>query len=203
MRPGRFVSKSSGAVSFKASFIGKAAHAGIEPEEGINAVSIAAQAITSIKQGRIGINTTVNIGNIQGGTGVNVVPEKVSIKGEIRSTNKEEILALLSDIERNFKAAAEDAGGGLDFSYDWDFEPFEITSDSDLYNKLKRAMENVGLIFQPEQSMGGSDANSYNARNIEAINLGIGAQNPHSNDEFILVEDIINSYELALELVKV
>ncbi|MDX1700478.1 MAG: M20/M25/M40 family metallo-hydrolase [Melioribacteraceae bacterium] len=202
MRPGRFVNRSSGAVTFRTSFIGKAAHAGIEPEEGINAISIAAQAIAAIEQGRINNHTSVNIGNIQGGSGVNVVPEEVTIEGEIRSTNKEEILERLLEIEKIFREIAEDFGGCLNFSHSWDFEPFEIKSDSVIYSKLHEAMVNVGLNFQPVRSMGGSDANSYNARNIEAINLGIGAQNPHSNDEFILVEDLIKSYELALEIVK-
>ena len=202
MRPGKFVSRSSGAVTFEAAFIGKAAHAGIEPELGINAISLASKAITSIKQGRISSNTSINIGNINGGSGVNVVPEKVIIKGEIRSTNKDEILELIEDIERKFSTAAEDFQGRLEFSYNWDFEPFEISTHSNIYIKLKEAMENIGLTFQPELSMGGSDANSYNARDIEAINLGIGAQNPHSNDEFIMIEDLLKSYELALELVK-
>ncbi len=64
-------------------------------------------------------------------------------------------------------------------------------------------MENVGLNFQPQNSMGGSDANSLNSRNISTINLGIGAQNPHSNNEFILIEDLNKSFELALELIKI
>jgi tripeptide aminopeptidase len=41
-----------------------------------------------------------------------------------------------------------------------------------------------------------------NEKGIESVNLGIGAQNPHSNDEFIFIEDLVKSVEIALELVK-
>ena len=64
------------------------------------------------------------------------------------------------------------------------------------------AINKVGLIPVPRISLGGSDANSLNGREIESVNLGIGAQNPHSNDEFIYIEDLIKSSEIALELVK-
>ena len=68
----------------------------------------------------------------------------------------------------------------------------------DTINVLKK----VGLTSTPKISLGGSDANSLNANGIESINLGIGAQNPHSNDEFIFIEDLIKTAEIAMELVR-
>jgi tripeptide aminopeptidase len=50
------------------------------------------------------------------------------------------------------------------------------------------------------KSMGGSDANSLNAKGIKTINLGVGAQNPHGNDEFILYKDFTNAAEIAYQL---
>ena len=66
---------------------GKAAHAGIHPEQGINAITVASEAIAKMKLGRIDRETTANIGIIKGGTATNIVPEKVEIKGEVRSHN--------------------------------------------------------------------------------------------------------------------
>jgi tripeptide aminopeptidase len=64
-------------------------------------------------------------------------------------------------------------------------------------------MERIGLEAKASMSWGGSDANSLNAKGIRTINLGIGAQNPHSNEEFILYSDLENSARIALELMKV
>ena len=61
-------------VSFSIEFVGKASHAGFAPEEGINAIAAAAAAITRIRQGRVGEETTVNIGKIEGGKATNIVP---------------------------------------------------------------------------------------------------------------------------------
>ena len=62
--------------------------------------------------------------------------------------------------------------------------------------------ENSWLNSFPKISLGGGDANSLNASGIESVNLGIGAQNPHSNDEFIFIEDLVKSAEIAMELVR-
>lgn len=74
-------------ISLEIAIKGKAAHAGFNPEEGINALSIAANALTKIKTGHTSENTTVNFGTISGGSGKNIVPEDVFIKGEVRSLN--------------------------------------------------------------------------------------------------------------------
>jgi di/tripeptidase len=41
-----------------------------------------------------------------------------------------------------------------------------------------------------------------NGNGIESVNIGIGAQNPHSNDEFVYIEDLIKSAEIALALIE-
>jgi tripeptide aminopeptidase len=66
---------------------------------------------------------------------------------------------------------------------------------------LERAMRSVGLEPEPIRYTGGSDANKYNAKGIPAVNIGIGAQNPHSYEEFVLIEDLVKTYELAHALV--
>jgi tripeptide aminopeptidase len=66
---------------------------------------------------------------------------------------------------------------------------------------LERAMRLVGLEPEPIRYTGGSDANKYNAKGIHAVNIGIGAQNPHSYEEFVLIEDLVKTHELARALV--
>jgi tripeptide aminopeptidase len=54
---------------------------------------------------------------------------------------------------------------------------------------------------EPTIAAGGSDANSLNARGLPAVNLGVGAQNPHSTKEFVLLEDLAMDLEMAKHLV--
>ncbi|HEY3379424.1 MAG TPA: M20/M25/M40 family metallo-hydrolase, partial [Armatimonadota bacterium] len=54
---------------------GKAAHAGMTPEHGISAITVAARAIARMEQGRIDEETTANIGIMHGGKATNIVPE--------------------------------------------------------------------------------------------------------------------------------
>jgi tripeptide aminopeptidase len=63
-------------------------------------------------------------------------------------------------------------------------------------------MEQVGLTPKPLIAAGGSDANSLNDKGVPAINLGIGAQNCHSNEEFILIEDLLNVEKIAEALLR-
>lgn len=201
-RPGSFINKACGAVAFKIKIIGRASHSGIDPGKGINAIEISARAICDIKQGKIDKDTTLNIGKISGGSGINIVPENVAVEGEIRSFDEERVMELLRQIKNKFEIESAASGGKVLFEYNWDFKPFEIKENSDVYKRTVNTIKKVGLIPQPKTSLGGSDANSLNGRGIQAINLGIGAQNPHSNDEFIFIEDLVKTSEIAIELVR-
>ena len=201
-RPGCFINKACGAVGFSLKISGRASHSGLAPEKGINSIEIAAKALSKIKQGRIDEQTTLNFGKITGGSAVNVVPEFVVLEGEIRSFNEKTVHELIKEIQKKFYKEANAHGAELKLEYDWDFKPYTIDEGSDVYKNVVNVINKVGLIPEPKTSLGGSDANSLNEKGIESINLGIGAQNPHSNDEFILIEDLVKSAEIALELVK-
>jgi len=165
-------------------------------------MQVAAKAISQLPLGRIDEETTMNIGVLKSGSAVNVIPELTEIEGEVRSFNlikAEKNFNLLVNI---FKGEAEKVNAKIEIDYFWDFVPYTISESSHVYNETVRAIKKVGLEPIPKFSLGGSDANSLNGRGIESINLGIGAQNPHSNDEFIYIEDLNRSAEIVLELVK-
>ncbi len=200
-RPGIYIREAVGLSLFTAQFIGKAAHSGVAPEEGISAIQLASSAIARLQLGRIDAETTANIGRINGGEAINAIPEKVTIEGEVRSFSPERIQRQLSLMEQSMRASIESAGK-LHFSSQSDFEPYALSSDAPMLAHLERSMSAVGLIPNPIRYTGGSDANKYNAKGIPAVNIGIGAQKPHSNQEFILIEDLENTYELVSELVR-
>lgn len=201
-RPGNFIHSACGALGFKIKIVGKASHSGIAPEKGINSLIIAAQAISKLPLGRIDEETTMNIGLLKGGSAVNVIPELTELEGEVRSFDLQKAERYFNILVDTFKAECELLGAKFELAYDWDFMPFTVPEDSDVYKETIKTLTKVGLTPTPKISLGGSDANSLNGLGIQSVNLGIGAQNPHSNDEFIFIEDLVKSAEIALELVK-
>lgn len=202
LRPGSFIYSSCGAKIFNVTIKGVAAHSGLAPEKGINSIAITAQALSQIKQGRIGEKTTVNIGTISGGSAVNVVPEITQLSGEVRSAEMGMVDEVIQAIKAIFIKETAAQGAGLVFKDEWDFKPYNIPPETEIYKDVLSVMEKVGLTPVPVDSLAGSDANSLNGRGIQALNLGIGAQNPHGNDEFIFTADLQKSFEIALELMK-
>ena len=201
-RPGTFINSASGAMGFEVKIIGKATHSALAPEKGINAIEVAAKAIGKIQQGKIDPETTVNLGIIKGGSAVNVIPERVEISGEVRSFNTNKIQNIIENIKRTFETEAKKLDAKIEFNCDWDFMPYEVSEEDDVFKETWEILRKVGLDPKPVSSLSGSDANSLNSKGIKAVNLGIGAQNPHSNDEFILLEDLYKTAEIALELLK-
>ncbi|OGU35299.1 MAG: hypothetical protein A2068_05270 [Ignavibacteria bacterium GWB2_35_6b] len=201
-RPGNFICSACGAMGFNLKIIGKASHSGIAPEKGINSLLVAAKAISKLPLGRIDEETTMNIGIMKSGSAVNVIPEVTDLVGEVRSFDLKKAENYFDLLVNTFKRETELANAEMELEYFWDFLPYTILESSSVYKEVVRAIEKVGLQPIPKISLGGSDANSLNGRGIESINLGIGAQNPHSNDEYIYKEDLFKSAEIALELVK-
>lgn len=202
LRPGKLITSSFGAAGFRVKITGKAAHSGISPEKGINALSAAVKIIKEIPVGRVNRETTINIGKIAGGTAVNVVPEYVEFEGEVRSSGVARVEELIYEIEEKIKHGCDFFGCRYEFEFRWDFKPFKLPENAPIKNVAKKAVEEAELEYEELTSMGGSDANSLNERGIHSLNFGIGAQNPHSNDEFIYLVDLQKSFEIAKNLVK-
>lgn len=202
LRPGHFIHATYGAVRFTVKVRGKAAHAGLEPEKGVNAIQAAGRAIGELPLGRLEDNLTVNIGTISGGSAVNVVPAETVVNGEVRGRERGRVNDTVRQISERFAASAEQLGAAVDFTSTWEFEPFYVEPGHEVYRQLIAALEAAGLEPVPHLSPGGSDANSLNAKGIPALNVGIGAQKPHSDDEFILIEDLVKAAEIARELAR-
>ncbi|NQV15355.1 M20/M25/M40 family metallo-hydrolase [bacterium] len=201
-RPGAFIIKAPGAKYFTVEVNGKASHSGIAPEEGVNALQIAARAVGSLPLGRIDDNTTMNIGPFHSDAATNVVPPKVELMGEIRSGSNARVEEIEKLVLRIFSQSTAGTEASFDYSSEWDFQPYEIAEDAPVRKHLISCLKNLDINIQPKASFGGSDANVLNAKGIPTINLGVGAQRPHSNDEFILYDDLMNTTKIALELMQ-
>jgi tripeptide aminopeptidase len=201
-RPGTYIQSAVGCSLYTATFHGKPSHAAVAPEKGVHAIRMAAKAITKIPLGRLSPAMTSNIGMISGGTATNVVAARCTIEGEVRGFAPEPIDEHLGLLKNAFEGVAAESGGTLEFTSQVDFAPFRLTDDSDIVRRTNDVLRAVGLEPHPIEYVGGSDANMLNARGIPAVNLGIGAQNPHGDDEFILLEDLFKTEEIAREIIK-
>lgn len=184
-----------------ATIYGKAAHAGVSPEKGINAIYVAAQAIAAMKLGRIDPETTANIGIISGGKATNIVPDSVYLEGEVRSLegvrrveNTNRICSIIEETARRAQARAH-------IKVDLLYEGFDFEKEAPVIKLIRRAMRRHGIEAVLTQSGGGSDANILNARGIPTVNLSTGMENVHTTDEQIAVTDIVTLAQIVLELV--
>ena len=201
MSPPAIVSETCGLLEFDFTFYGRSSHAGIAPEKGINAIQVACEAITKFPYGKLGEKDTGNIGQITGGTATNVVCDQVVVKGEIRSGNIEEGERRFKKIVEDFEDVCKKHGATMEYHKAWDFTPYHIHPEDEPYRHFEKVTATLGLAPLPMKSMGGSDANAMNKKGIKTINLGVGAQNPHGNDEFILYEDFTRTAQIAYGLV--
>jgi tripeptide aminopeptidase len=199
--PGNVVVQAPGAVAFKIFVHGKAAHAAVWPEKGVHAIQIAGRALADLKLGRVGEIGTVNVGLIQGGKAINVVPDCVELQGEVRSPDEEEINALLHDIERRFAAVAKKAGGSIAFEATRKYAGFRLTDQDQVVQVVAAAIARAG--FQPKtiKYPGGSDANVFNEKGIPTVNLGLGVHGAHSFQESITVDNLAAAAKIGLEIV--
>jgi tripeptide aminopeptidase len=181
---------------------GLAAHAGSNPEDGINAIAIAASAIANMPLGRIDHETTANIGLIQGGQAVNVVPDRVEIHGEARSHSLGKLDAQIATMRRALQyAAAEHPAARLDVQIQRAYEAYRLACDAPIIQRIVKALEAMG---EPSPQFhltgGGSDANVLNARGIAAVPVSTGMQSVHTTQECIAVSDMVRSAELVLHM---
>lgn len=188
--------------SFEVEFIGKAAHAGIAPETGINAIVAAAKAISMMKLGRIDSETTANVGTIEGGIAGNIVAERAKVFAEARSISLEKLEEQSEHMLECFNAAAAETGASANIVQYRPYEGYSLTEDAPIVARAIRAMKSIGIEPVVTHTGGGSDTNVFNAKGVAAVNLSMGAENVHGKDEFLPAEELVKLSELLLELIR-
>ncbi len=181
---------------------GKASHAGVSPEEGINAIKVASLALGKIEQGRIDSETTSNIGTIKGGKARNVVPDEVSMEGEIRSHNPEKLEKETRKMEEIFQKAADELGAKLEFEAENLYPAFEFSPEDEAVIRCKKALEKLGKEPKLLASGGGSDANIFNGKGIPTLNLATGMEKAHSTDEYVPFSDLADLTRLIVNILQ-
>ncbi len=186
----------------QASFRGAAAHAGLHPEQGRSAIVAAARAIASLPLGRIDEDTTLNIGTIEGGTALNVVPEACTVVGEVRSIDGERAEALVAEVVDRMHEAANlpDCDCDVEVSVERTFTGYRLRPGSEAVTVAESALRRCGR--EPVQivSGGGSDANALIAAGFATVNLANGTERAHEPGERVSVAALEEMLDVALAL---
>ena len=181
---------------------GKSAHAGLSPEKGIDAIRIAASAISGMKLGRIDYETTANIGVIKGGRETNIVCDRVEIMAEARSRDNRKLEEQTRHMRERFVQAAAEFGGKADFRAERMYTSFNITEDAPIMDILRRAAGDAGLSLVTEETGGGSDTNIFNEKGIESVDVSTGMQKVHSTEECITINDMVKAAEFVVSIIR-
>ena len=175
--------------SIRVTFHGKKAHAGIEPEKGINAVVAASKAIARMRIGRLSPITTSNIGHIEGGDATNVVTDEVTFTAEIRSHDMKVLADELAFMESCCREAAEEMGATVDFTHEMAYPTLSLDLDCELMKLTCDAMRAEGVEPDCQVIGGGSDANVLAGFGYRSVIIGLGMRNVHTVDETLNIAE--------------
>lgn len=181
---------------------GKAAHAGIAPESGINAIQVAARAIDQMKLLRIDSETTANVGIIKGGTASNIVCDSVEMILEARSLNDNKLDAQVHHMIECIQNACEEYATIGEIEVENSYPAFHIDSDSKLLKIMDAATQRMGKKMTPKPTGGGSDTNVFNGNGLPSATLAVGMTNVHTTSEYISVESLIGVAELVAAIIQ-
>ena len=179
---------------------GRAAHAGLNPEDGINAIEEIAFQIARISrwnQPRRGI--TVNAGVIEGGTRTNVIPERARVLVDLRAARVDDMRAL----ERKFRALRPILPGAkLEVRGGFNRPPMERKMSAALYSRARALSKEMGLTLGEAFVGGGSDGNFTSALGVPTLDgLGAIGEGAHSPRENIIVRALPERAALLAGLV--
>jgi tripeptide aminopeptidase len=181
---------------------GRAAHAGVAPEEGISAIAVAAEAITNMPLGRIDHETTANVGVMRAGTARNIVPETAELQVEARSHDEAKLQAQTDTMIQAFRKAAEEAGASVDITITREYTGFRLSPSSEAVQIAQRALEAVRVEPTLAAHGGGSDANVFNARGMEVANISVGYIGAHTLTETLYIPDLVKAAEAVAAMVE-
>lgn len=198
---GTIVNEAPSSVALKATFQGRAAHAGIEPERGINAIAAAARAVARMRLGRLDAETTANVGLFHGGTARNAVPELATFEAETRSMDEEKLQRQVEAMRAACEGAAAELGASLELEVTRSYSGYRFSPDDPVVRRARDAIARIGLQPTLSATGGGSDANSLNERGLPTVNLSTGMRDLHSVRESVDVADVGKLAELIVAIV--
>ncbi len=186
----------------EAEFHGRAAHAGIRPEDGRSAIVAAANALQRMEFGRLDEETTANAGRIEGGTAANVVAERCKIELEARSVDPDQATRVVERMVDALTDAGSDAECDVQTHIEEQFRAYRMPRSTPPAVVASAALTELGIEPEYITTGGGSDANVFNAAGLPCLNVANGTAHNHEPDEFVTVEALETALDVALTLVE-
>lgn len=188
--PGTVISSSPAHDIFTIRVKGKKSHAGISPEDGINAIKAAGALINAFPAGRLDKYSVSNFGVIGGGIARNVVPDDVKIQGEIRSHKIKLLEKYGNQLTNLCRKIAGKTGSKISINIKREYDGFLTEAGNPLLIGFKNACRAAGIPCTTKPAGGGSDANILNSMNINCLNLACGMYNIHTNEEYVEINEL-------------
>jgi tripeptide aminopeptidase len=182
-------------------FHGRAAHSGMYPEEGRSAIAAAGRAIADLRLGRLDDETTANVGQIAGGTARNVIPDHCTFTAEARSHDERKLAEVVQEMLDTITFAAGTAECDVETRVEQAAHGYRFRKDDFPVRLACAALERSGFTPRLILSGGGADANVFNERALQCLNLANGMENIHTPDEQIAVADLEAMVEVTLALI--
>lgn len=200
---------------------GIAAHAGLHPEQGISALCLTANAITNLRLGRLDEESTANFGLIHGGVATNIIPDRITIEGEVRSHSLAKLTEHTEEIKRTFQQVIEcwplppslapaalghpcpsqlppvsDILPAVEISVHPEYPAMHLAMDAPVITRVQEAGRNLGRTLEFQIAGGGSDANIFNSFGLPTAIIATGMNKVHTTDECLDLKDLIRLTEL-------
>lgn len=201
----------TGAITYKGpsqetisvTFHGKKAHAGVEPEKGVNAIVVASHAISNMNIGRIDEVTTSNIGRIEGGGATNVVTDEVTFTAEIRSHEPAKLESEIAHMKKCCMDAADKFNAKCEFNHQNSYPRFEVDTESFVYKLSEEGLRKAGVEPEAKVTGGGSDANIIASYGYRCAILSLGMYQVHTVNEYANIDDMYNAANAVYHMMTV
>ena len=185
----------------EARFRGQAAHAGIRPEAGRNAIAAASRAVAAMRIGRLDDETTANVGRMEGGTAANVVAERCTVEFEARSLDDSRAGEVVSAMVDAAAEAASDADCDVETSVERMFRGYRLARTARPVEVAAAGLRATGVEPVYIATGGGSDANAFIAAGLTVVNVANGTERNHEPDESVTVEALEKMLDVTLAIV--
>jgi tripeptide aminopeptidase len=199
---GEIVIASPTYYSVEARFRGQAAHAGIRPEAGHNAIAAAAKAVAAMRIGRLDAETTANAGRIEGGTAANVVAERCFVELEARSLDADRAGEVVTEMVDALSAAASDGECDVETSVERLFQGYRLPRTAPAVEVAAAALRDREIEPVYITTGGGADANVFVAAGLPVVNLANGTERNHQPDESVTVDALETMLDVTVALVE-
>ncbi|WP_010584611.1 M20/M25/M40 family metallo-hydrolase [Schlesneria paludicola] len=210
----RFVSVgATGDYAIEIEIEGLASHAGVHPERGINAITIASLAIADLTEnGWHGLiekgkhRGTSNVGIVHAGEATNVVTPSLTLRAEARSHDPVFRKKIVDAYQKAFAKAAKSVKsadgktGKVTFRSDLKYESFRLDPQEPVVSLAESAVAHIGLTPELCVGNGGLDANWMTAHGFPTVTLGCGQRDIHTVNEWLHVPSFLQGCQIAMLL---